>query len=577
MAAQPAIRNQLIEDNRGLVHKLAHNYTHVAELEELIAWGNLALVEAADRYDPTRGAKFSSFAWKRIRGAMIRGTRQQHRSVRISEGMEDRIRKIEAVRAELTQRFSEEPIDEEIAEVVGLPPHKVTAATIASNRYTVQPEDAVLPFWVTESPEQTERALERAEEREKAQAVLGRLDQRDVRGGRERGITRRIFVSHRRDGRTYEEIAEELTLSVQDVKNALERVRTTLPNDPALQRRMRPTPPNVVQLPRGHRSPRRVRRRAPVEVYILSEEERARLGTRCDAKYRRKAALPSMAFDLEAWRGGAEGRRRERIARAWEDVEELKRLSKIRRFLCFPRPLYRDPIEAVHGYVVSKKVYETTGEFYAPEIYTQRIKRGTVEEAKEYARHLEFGTPRPKRARATRAKRRTPAPHPYIATPPEAPPKVRRTVREEGVDGAKGHRRKEYRQGRPTFAAFIVHEVRTQMHARKIEAFHTCRQQVVKRNAPHRWVFPEEAERKEWFRKKLRDDAEYARNIHEKHAAQNRRHVQKYKRPPKAQTRIRTENPRKICQDPRYRGEQRVTIEVEGGAARGWARVVPPF
>jgi RNA polymerase sigma factor for flagellar operon FliA len=47
------------------------------ELEELVALGNAGLAEAAQRYDPTRGASFATFAWYRVQGAIVDGVRRQ--------------------------------------------------------------------------------------------------------------------------------------------------------------------------------------------------------------------------------------------------------------------------------------------------------------------------------------------------------------------------------------------------------------------------------------------------------------------------------------------------------------------
>jgi RNA polymerase sigma factor FliA len=73
-------RNRLIEDNLGYVRALAaqlrKEISAPADLDELVAYGSKGLVEAAERFDPTRGASFTTFAYYRIRGAMVDGLRQ---------------------------------------------------------------------------------------------------------------------------------------------------------------------------------------------------------------------------------------------------------------------------------------------------------------------------------------------------------------------------------------------------------------------------------------------------------------------------------------------------------------------
>jgi RNA polymerase sigma factor (sigma-70 family) len=69
--------NQLVVDHRHLVNAIAHmykmrtTYTGRAEFDEILSEGMLALVESAHRYDATRGVGFVTFAWYRIRGAML--------------------------------------------------------------------------------------------------------------------------------------------------------------------------------------------------------------------------------------------------------------------------------------------------------------------------------------------------------------------------------------------------------------------------------------------------------------------------------------------------------------------------
>lgn len=80
-AADRAQRDRLISDNLSYVRALAVGLrqqvaSHVS-VDELEAYGQRGLVEAAERFDPTRGAAFRTFAYYRIRGAMFDGLREQ--------------------------------------------------------------------------------------------------------------------------------------------------------------------------------------------------------------------------------------------------------------------------------------------------------------------------------------------------------------------------------------------------------------------------------------------------------------------------------------------------------------------
>lgn len=79
MTSKPETR-KLIEDHLGYVRALAtqvrKEVSASVEFEELVAYGSKGLVEAAERFDPSRGASFTTFAYYRIRGAIFDGLRQ---------------------------------------------------------------------------------------------------------------------------------------------------------------------------------------------------------------------------------------------------------------------------------------------------------------------------------------------------------------------------------------------------------------------------------------------------------------------------------------------------------------------
>jgi RNA polymerase sigma factor for flagellar operon FliA len=78
---EQAERARLVERHLELVRKAAATlYPRVkehVEFEELVAFGNIGLAEAASRFDPSKGAAFSTFAWYRVQGAMIDELRKQ--------------------------------------------------------------------------------------------------------------------------------------------------------------------------------------------------------------------------------------------------------------------------------------------------------------------------------------------------------------------------------------------------------------------------------------------------------------------------------------------------------------------
>ncbi len=79
MDPQENFRRQLVENNLGLVHRIASDIGRSTgnryPSEDLVHIGTLGLMEAARRYDPSRGCQFSTFAYYRIRGAILDGMR----------------------------------------------------------------------------------------------------------------------------------------------------------------------------------------------------------------------------------------------------------------------------------------------------------------------------------------------------------------------------------------------------------------------------------------------------------------------------------------------------------------------
>lgn len=105
-----------------ILHSVAAHFPRHADLDELAQAGALGLVEAAHRYDASRGVPFENWAALRIRGAMLDAVRSldaASRAVRATS------RRVEDARAELAQRLGRMPTDEEVATRLGLPPGAV--------------------------------------------------------------------------------------------------------------------------------------------------------------------------------------------------------------------------------------------------------------------------------------------------------------------------------------------------------------------------------------------------------------------------------------------------------------------